>query len=101
MKTMLLVLAFLLGGRVASAFASNDNATMTFKNQSGQWLTFYVDGVKSATVPPGDQGSDVVTVGRHTFKAESSDGKQSVSRTIDVPASGSSWTITPPPAKKK
>jgi hypothetical protein len=71
-----------------------EQATITFINQTQYWLTFSIDGRKSSTVPPGDQGSDLTTVGQHALRAKVTGKDLSVSRTMDIPATGRTWTIT-------
>lgn len=96
MKTILLSLAILLGGLCAFAFATGEEATVKFVNQSGQTLRFSIDGRAGPTIPSGEQGFDTTTVGNHTFKAETLNGKQSVTHSGYVGANGCSWTVTPP-----
>lgn len=99
MKTTLLVLAILLGGIVAVAFAAGEEATVKFVNQSGVTLRFSIDGRAGPTVPSGEQGFDTTTIGNHTLKAETLNGKQSVTHSGYIGANGWSWTITPPKQK--
>lgn len=98
-KTILLSLAILIGGFCAFAFAAAEEATVKFINSSGVTLRFSIDGRAGPTVPSGDQGFDTTTVGNHTLKAETLDGKQSVSHSAYVKSGGVSWEVTPP--KKK
>lgn len=97
-KTLWLVLALLVGGMCAAAFAAEE-ATVKFINQSGVTLRFSIDGRPGPTVPSGEQGFDTTTVGNHTFKAETLNGKQSVTHSGYVGSNGISWTVNPPKQK--
>jgi hypothetical protein len=95
-KTVLLVLALLIGGFCALAFAATEESTVKFINSSGVTLRFSIDGRAGPTVPSGDQGFDTTTVGNHTLKAETLNGKQSVTHAVYVKSGGVTWEVTPP-----
>jgi hypothetical protein len=98
-KTVLLALAILIGGVCAFTFAADETATVKFVNQSGVTLRFSIDGRAGPTVPSGEQGFDTTTIGNHTLKAETLNGKQSVTHSGYIGANGWSWTVTPPKQK--
>jgi hypothetical protein len=62
-------------------------------NATSQWLTLYIDGRKSVSVPPGDRGVDLITVGNHTFRAVTPDGRYATHQGY-VPPEGKTWTVT-------
>jgi hypothetical protein len=100
---VLLAMAFMTCDTVspvqaATSFTREDVA-VKFINSSGKTLRFSIDGRAGPTVPSGDQGFDTTSVGTHTFKAETLDGKQSVSHTVKVTDQGATWTVTPPTRK--
>ena len=91
---MLTLLLFLASQLIAApaAFASAQ-AEFVLINNTSQWLTLYVDGRKSCSVPPGDRCVDLIPVGNHSFKAVATDGR-SASREGYIPPEGRSWTVT-------
>jgi hypothetical protein len=95
-----LALAFLAGASSGEA-VKVDNATIKFYNKTPFWMQFSIDGRASAQVPPGDQGSDVISYGQHTLFVKQVNGTLSTSRAVNVVQSEVSWTITytPPPQK--
>ncbi len=72
--------------------ALTGTAIIKFVNATSAWLTFYVDGVKSASVPPGDTGKDLVQTGERKLRAENMNGDYA-ERTIYVDSDGATWTI--------
>ena len=80
------------GKEASGAPAAKDQAALRFVNSTNVWIQFYVDGSPSASVPAGDEGRDVTTVGNHTLKAKTTDGRE-VSDSVYVPAGGFVWTI--------
>ena len=75
--------------------ASVDSAQFVLVNNTSVWLSLFIDGRRSVSVPPGDQGVDAVTPGYHTFKAVTLDGSgRSVTHSGNVPAEGVQWTVT-------
>lgn len=98
-KTLWLVLALLVGGMCAIAFASGEEATVKFVNQSGVTLRFSIDGRAGPTIQSGEQGFDTTTVGNHTLKAETLNGKQSVTHSGYIGKEGCAWTVNPPQKK--
>jgi hypothetical protein len=82
-----------LTANLSVAPPSAGSTTLKFVNHTPFWLTFYVDGEKSVSVPPGDQGFAVTTPGRHTLRADAIGKGLSTNRTVDLTAEGGVWTV--------
>lgn len=94
---MLVVLFLMLASLAVNAETlRTEDANVKFINSSGVTLRFSIDGRAGPTIPSGEQGFDITSVGNHTFKAETLNGKQSVMHSAYVGKDGCSWTVTPP-----
>jgi hypothetical protein len=71
------------------------SAEFVLRNQTTVWLSLYVDGRRTVSVPPGDQGTVLVVPGHHNFSAVTLDGTgRSVARSGRVSSNGATWTVT-------
>ena len=79
----------------ATAVQAQENAEFVLKNETPLWLSLFIDGKRTVSVPPGDRGVVLVTPGNHNFKAVTLDGtNRSATRSGHVSAAGITWTIT-------
>jgi hypothetical protein len=76
-----------------SAASGAAQAEFVLINATSQWLTLYIDGRKSVSVPPGDRGVDLIAVGNHTFRVVTPDGRYATHQGY-VPPEGKTWTVT-------
>jgi|GEM_PF-4158575 len=77
-----------------SQYAAQD-AEFVLVNNTSVWLSLFIDGSRSVSVPPGDQGVDLVTPGNHNFRAETLDGTgRYVTHSGYVPPEGKTWTVS-------
>jgi len=64
-------------------------------NDTSTWLSLYIDGVKSVSVPPGDRGVDLISPGYHNFRAETIDDTgRYTTHSGYVPPEGKTWTVS-------
>lgn len=68
-------------------------AEFTLVNNTSGWLSLFVDGRRTVSVPPGDRGTTLIRPGTHTFRAVTPDGR-SVQRRGYVKSSGQKWTVS-------
>jgi hypothetical protein len=79
---------------VQAAPAGRGTAAFVLVNNTSTWLSLYIDGSRSVSVPPRDRGVDYVKVGFHNFKAVTLDNTgRSVSRSGNIGPGGMTWTI--------
>jgi hypothetical protein len=73
-----------------------ETAEIKFVNNCSFWINFYVDGVPSGSVPPGDSQATTASLGSHTLKAVSVQTEpQTITRSITLESGGFTWTIDP------
>jgi hypothetical protein len=78
---------------VAAVPVSAADAEFVLKNMTKTWLSLFVDGKRTVSVPPGDQGVTLLKPGTHRFRAQTPDGRY-VERVGNVPSQGQTWEVT-------
>lgn len=96
-KLFILVVPIILCLVPVISLQAGTTAEFVLKNDTSFWITLYVDGSRSCSAPPGDRCVDLVSTGKHTFKAaETKKPSNYIRRTINVPVEGFTWTIYEP-----
>ena len=69
-------------------------AQFVFVNDCSFWLTLYINGTRSVSVPPGDKGVDLITPGWHNVRAEqTTDPTNFHAERFNIPPEGFTLTI--------
>lgn len=72
---------------------AKQQAEFVLVNSTSSWLSLFVDGRRTISVPPGDRGVTLIWPGTYRFRAQTPDGRR-VERSGYVGLAGQTWTIT-------
>jgi len=86
-------IAYASRNQIRGVRAQSAKAEFTLVNDTSSWLSLFIDGKRTVSVPPGDHGTTLIHPGTYTFRAVMPDNR-AVQRRGYVSSAGQSWTVS-------